>query len=132
MSGSIKIRTRLNNEEMQWLACAICGKRQQRVIHQNGRPDFVFCSGCQSAYVMEESEQKRLLYGQISPTMPQTRAFALKRWRSYTEVREVAESERPHENIAPPLTDQANNDAARPLRETGELPNLDDLFKDRD
>lgn len=132
MSGSVRIRTRLNNEEMQWLACAVCGKRHQRVIQQNGRPDFVFCSSCQSAYIIEDSEQKRLLYGQINPTMPRTRSFALKRWRSYTEVREVAESERPNENIPSTLADHENNDTARPLRETGELPNLDDLFKDRD
>lgn len=157
----------MDDDAIRWQYCAICGEQQQRVVRQAGRPDFATCDNCQSAFVLEDGGKMRMLYGKISDTMPQTREFALKKWRLYLEIRVSAQKEQnpkaAEESDIPPeimstLSEgfigkyASHHDALaaleseksellythekkiapppRTLRETGELPNLDELFKD--
>jgi hypothetical protein len=153
----------MDDDAIRWQYCAICGQQRQRVIRQDGRPDYALCLACRSAFILEDGSKMRMLYGFIPEVLVQTRAFALKQWRQYFEIRSQAEQERSgsESSILPTeLKSQTpvqglyatNQDAIldleaeksalfydhvkklapppRALRETGELPNLDDLFKD--
>ena len=152
MSETPKTLKHIDEESIQWQSCAICGQQKLRVIQQIGRPDFAFCDNCHSAYVLEDGGKMRMLYGSLPESMPKTRAFALKRWQTYFEIRAVAEQERtgkePDLSFGMPSTQAdlasleikkhdllySQGDKPEPppraLRETGDLPNLDDLFQD--
>ncbi|HSB89365.1 MAG TPA: hypothetical protein VLD63_04995 [Anaerolineales bacterium] len=79
------------------LACPICNIGQLAVQHIDNFPDYVTCSHCGSAFVVEDTGE-RVMYGRISPDYPQVSAFALKQWVWLEAVRRRAEAERP----APP------------------------------
>jgi len=163
MSEQPHILQQMDDESIKWQYCAICGEQKQRIVRQPGRPDFAFCEHCHAAFVLEDGGKLRMLYGQIPENMPQTRAFALKQWRTYFEIRVTANREQTNEpDILPAELKPAQGvihgtyadpDEAlmklqaqqsemfyarekkleappRVLRETSELPNLDDLFKD--
>lgn len=169
MAEQAKILWHMDDESIKWQYCAICGQQRQRIIRQAGRPDFAFCDSCQSAFVLEDGGQMRMLYGAIPENMPQTRQFALKQWHKYFDIRAQAERERtgkdPAEAQLPAELKSTAADAVhgayanaedailaleaqksdifysrvkklepppRILRETGELPDLDQLFKGRE
>ncbi len=162
-----QILQHMDDEAIRWQYCAICGQQRQRIVHSPDRPDFALCGACGSAFVLEDGGQLRMFYGRIGPNLPETRAFALKQWRAYLEVRARAQKERLGQDIdpdefplslpgqAPPsqamgyanMTDgvldleaqqseifyervKKTEPPPKRLRETGELPNLDDLFAD--
>lgn len=165
MSDQIYILWDMDNDAIRWQNCAICGMQKQRIIHSEGRPDFAFCDHCKSTFVQEKGGKMRVMYGWMPPELTLTSEFALKKWRTYFEVRAKAEGEKTGkspESLPPALqpTLQAHpygnfasaSDAIldleaqksemlyerqkkteqprRQLKETGQLPPLDDLFED--
>lgn len=149
MSDQPKILQQLDAEWVKSQHCAVCDATRQRVIHTSNRPDMVICDACQSVFVVERGNQTRLLYGRLPREMPQTQAFAFKTWHSVEDIRAMAEKERnllfgatealppSDEPETPPqqfrYADLGNlPKPPRRLRETGELPDLDSLFKDID
>jgi hypothetical protein len=167
MPEAVKILWKIDDEAIRWQKCAICGQQRQRVLRQEGRPDFVLCEACHSTFILEDGGKMQMLYGRIPENMTQTRAFALKQWQVYFEICARSAQDRRQEQtvdaLPAALKPQANptigvhatsQDAylaleaekaellynrarkldapPRRLRETGELPNLDDLFKDRE
>jgi hypothetical protein len=162
MAEETQILQTMYAEGIRSQPCAICGQAKQRVVHQAGKPDFALCENCQSAFVLEDGGQLRMLYGRINPQYPKVRAFALKQWQRYQDVRAVAQAEQnpdPTPRLPTELEILLNQGAPsdhsqaildleaqksqlfydrakklepppRPLRETGELPDLDSLFKE--
>ncbi len=90
-------RTSIDDGYAQGLDCAICGSSDLFIQHLPDYPDFVTCSRCASAFVVEDGGE-RVLYGNISPDFPRTAQFALKQWVWLEAVERRAELERP----APP------------------------------
>ena len=161
MTEQPKILKTMGDESIKWQTCAICGERKQRIVREQGRPDYAICDNCHSAFVLENGGKLRMLYGQIPESMSATHAFAYKQWRTYFEIRNKAmqergsdESEELPAGLKPTTAYSSNQDALldqkaqetdllysqakkldpppRRLQETGELPDLDELFKDLD
>lgn len=165
MSEQIYILWDMDSDAIRWQNCAICGRQKQRIVHSEGFPDYAICDNCQSTFVQEKGGKMRVLYGRVPAELPETTEFALKKWRTYFEVRAKAEHERTGkspEELPAQLKSTADtavhgkyasaSDAyldleaqksellydrqkkiqppPRQLKQTGELPPLDDLFED--
>lgn len=89
-------RADIANDAVQGLHCAICGEDALHVVHIERLPDYVECSACKSAFIMEDGGD-RVLYGQIAEGYPQTTQFALKQWAWIEAVETRASEERPQE-----------------------------------
>lgn len=87
-------RTSIDDGYALGLDCAICGSPDLFVQHLPDYPDFVTCSSCTSAFVLEDGGE-RVLYGNISPDYPRTAQFALKQWVWLEAVQRRAAQERP-------------------------------------
>jgi len=94
MSEQPQILRKLDDRAIREQICAICGEKKQKVVHKHGVPDYAICRRCRSTFVVEDSDDMRMLYGTIPYNMPQTRAFALKQWQSYDEIISIASRER--------------------------------------
>jgi|GEM_PF-4167093 len=154
MAEQPKILFSLDDEAIRWQECAICGEQRQEVVHNDNTPDFAVCRNCESVFVLEDGGKMRMLYGKIGVEMPNTTTYALKLWRKYIDIRSIAIQERKPDDVVVDenehryltqddqylsLEAQKSNllysqlkksDSPRRLRETSELPNLDELFKD--
>ena len=75
------------------LPCAICGQPALSIVHNERLPDFVVCSQCGSAFVVEEGGE-RVMYGKIDPSYPDTSRFALREWAWLEAVARKADIER--------------------------------------
>jgi transposase-like protein len=73
--------------------CPICESQTLAVTHLEDLPDYVGCSTCGSAFVLDALTETAL-YGSISADYPETRDFALKRWVDLEAVRIKAAAER--------------------------------------
>jgi hypothetical protein len=87
-------RANIADDTILDLHCAICGEDALHVVHIDRLPDYVECSQCKSAFIMEEGGD-RVLYGQIADDYPQTAQFALKQWAWIEAVDARASEERP-------------------------------------
>ncbi|MBZ0305036.1 MAG: hypothetical protein K8I82_03110 [Anaerolineae bacterium] len=165
MSEQIYILWDMDNDAIRWQNCAICGQQKQRIIHTPGAPDFAVCDNCQSAFVQEKGGKMRVLYAKIPLELAETSSFALRKWRTYFEVRVQAEREKTGKSPEElPAQLKSTSETAvhgkfatasdayldleaqksellyerqkktqpppRQLKQTGELPPLDDLFED--
>ncbi len=74
-----KVRDSLDNSYAQDLTCSICGQKTLSVVHLAAYPDYVSCTNCGSAFVVEDSGE-RVMYGKIPAQYPETRHFALQQW----------------------------------------------------
>ncbi len=74
-------------------SCSICGQPTLAVAKLEKLPDYVRCSTCGSAFVIEEGGV-RVMYGSIPAEYPETRDFALKQWASLEAIEALAEAER--------------------------------------
>lgn len=88
-----KPRTSLPDSYIEGKRCAICGRPSLKVFHNANLPDYVVCSGCQSAFVVEDGGE-RVMYGKISEDYPQTSTFALRQWAWLEAVDRKSTSER--------------------------------------
>jgi len=88
-----KPRTSLLDSYIEGKRCAICGRPALKVMHNANLPDFVVCSGCESAFVVED-DGERVMYGKISEEYPQTAQFALRQWAWLEAVDRKATTER--------------------------------------
>lgn len=87
-------RTKLDDTYTGNLTCAICGQPTLSVAHVPNLPDYVACSNCGAAFVVEDGGE-RVLYGKIPAEYPATRKFALRQWAWIEAVARRAGSERP-------------------------------------
>ena len=69
----------LKDDYIDELGCAICGQPALQVIHVETFPDYVTCSICGSAFVVEEGGE-RVMYGKIDNAYPETQHVALRQW----------------------------------------------------
>lgn len=87
-------RTALEDTYTNNLNCAICGYAALSVAHMPKLPDYVACSNCGAAFVVEEGGD-RVLYGKIPAGYPSTQKFALRQWAWIEAVARKAAPERP-------------------------------------
>lgn len=87
-------RTALEDTYTDNLNCAICGHATLSVAHMPNLPDYVACSNCGAAFVVEEGGD-RVLYGKIPAGYPSTQKFALRQWAWIEAVARRAAPERP-------------------------------------
>ncbi|MGH2605219.1 MAG: hypothetical protein ACRDG5_01385, partial [Anaerolineales bacterium] len=87
-------RTALEDTYTDNLNCAICGYATLSVSHMPNLPDYVACSNCGAAFVVEEGGD-RVLYGKIPAGYPSTQKFALRQWAWIEAVARKAAPERP-------------------------------------
>lgn len=87
-------RAILDDSYILGVTCAICGADALSVNHVPNLPDFVNCSVCSSAFLVEEGGD-RVFYGQIAPGYQKTERFALKQWTWIEAVETRAREERP-------------------------------------
>jgi hypothetical protein len=112
------------------LSCAICGSPELFVQHLPNYPDFVTCSQCGSAFVVEDGGE-RVLYGNIASDYPRTAEFALKQWVWLEAVERRAAEERPTPPSEEPVASMRSSDLpaqveAEPAEaEPQEEPDLD-------
>lgn len=154
MPDQVKILWKMDAAVIRWQYCAICGAQAQRVVQEPGRPDYALCDHCRAAFIMEDGRQMRLYYGQLPENMPRTRQYALKQWRHYADIRAASREEGAQQqpDSLPPdagagqyssnmdayLALEAQQSEADPqqpnkpraLKDTGELPDLDELFRE--
>lgn len=88
-----KPRPTLPDSYTEGKRCAICGRLALKVFHNANLPDYVICSGCESAFVVEDGGE-RVMYGKISEEYPQTTKFALRQWAWLEAVDRKATTER--------------------------------------
>ena len=73
--------------------CFVCGARALHTVHLEGIPDYVACSDCQSAFVLDLTGDW-LMYGKIHTDYLETRRVALRQWASPEEVMRLAAEDR--------------------------------------
>ncbi len=88
-----KPRSRIEDEFLRGRPCAICGASGLKVVRIAGVPDHVSCSGCGSAFVVEDGGE-RVMYGKIPAEYPLTRRFALRQWAWLEAIERKAQDER--------------------------------------
>ncbi len=86
-------RPTLEDSYTDGLSCAICGRPELSIVHNDRLPDFVVCGHCSSAFVVEEGGE-RVMYGKIDPAFPDTNRFALREWAWLEAVARKADLER--------------------------------------
>lgn len=74
--------------------CPVCGQAGLQVRHMERYPDFVTCTNCESAFVVEE-DGERVMYGKLPVNYPDTRQFALNEWAWPEAIERRAQAERP-------------------------------------
>jgi hypothetical protein len=74
-------------------ACAVCGELTLSVFHVDDLPDYVMCSICESAFIMNEAGDW-VMFGSISQDYPETGRMVLKRWTTLEAVQSMASTER--------------------------------------
>ena len=79
--------------------CAVCGESTLSVFHVVNLPDYVKCTNCESAFILNEASDWAM-YGAISHDYPETGQMVLKRWTTLEAVQAMASSERTSENDA--------------------------------
>lgn len=87
-------RQSLDDYFVENLACSICGQRSLNVVRVSNLPDYVNCTSCQAAFLVEQGGA-RVLYGKIPESYPETKAFALKKWLPRDAIDLQALKERP-------------------------------------
>jgi hypothetical protein len=97
-------RLTLDNEFISGMKCAICESQELKIVHVDKYPDFVSCTRCGSAFVVER-EGSWVMYGNIPEEYPETRQFALKQWTWLDAVAQRAADERA-ERSSPPATSE--------------------------
>jgi hypothetical protein len=95
-------RATLDDSYTLGITCAICGADALKVNHVPNLPDYVTCTDCSSAFLVEEGGD-RVFYGQIAEGFGETERFALKQWAWLEAIETRAREERP----APPDTQTA-------------------------
>ncbi|MBN2554671.1 MAG: hypothetical protein JXA97_01925 [Anaerolineales bacterium] len=88
-----KPKASLQESYLHGKRCAVCGRPSLKIVHTANLPDFVVCSACQSAFVVED-EGDRVMYGKINAAYPQTIKFAQRQWAWLDAVERKATSER--------------------------------------
>jgi hypothetical protein len=99
-----KVRSTLTDDLTQDRACSICGQKTLQVVHLDAYPDYVNCTNCGSAFVVEDGGE-RVMYGKIPAQYPETRHFALQQWVWPEAIDRKAGRERPSgppSSITPP------------------------------
>ncbi len=86
-------RTTIDDVFIHNLTCAICAADALHVVHVDNLPDFVACSKCESAFLLEDGGE-RVFFGQIPDEYPETKSIALEQWTSLNRVRESTADER--------------------------------------
>lgn len=117
-------RSRIEDEFVQGRACAICGTRGLKVVRLPGVPDHVGCSGCGSAFVVEDGGE-RVMYGKIPAGYPLTCRFALRQWAWLEAIERRALHERKGLTPAAPTPDwlsAAGPSQPGPVETTSEEP----------
>lgn len=112
------------------LTCAICGRANLTLVHHAQLPDYVTCSTCGSAFVVEEGGD-RVMYGKIPESYPGVRRFALRQWAWPEAISRKAAPERTSQQavepeaapLAPPVPAPALD--ARPIRMMGGFADAD-------
>jgi hypothetical protein len=84
----------LKDDYVDDVGCAICGQPALQVVHVETFPDYVTCSNCGSAFVVEEGGE-RVMYGKIDNAYPETQHVALRQWIWPETVEKQAASEHP-------------------------------------
>jgi len=97
-------RLTLDNEFISGMKCAICESQELKIVHVDKYPDFVSCTQCGSAFVVER-EGSWVMYGNIPQEYPETKQFALKQWTWLDAVAQRAADERA-ERTSPPSTSE--------------------------
>jgi hypothetical protein len=118
------------------MPCGICGELAIKVVHIEKLPDYVACSSCGSAFVVED-DGHRIMYGKIPSNFPDTRKFALKEWLWPEAVNTLAESERQiqiqtSKPDTAPFTDEVDEQKEAITSQTLELElenNVDQILK---
>lgn len=87
-------RASLDDSYILGITCAICGADALSVNHVPNLPDYVTCSECNSAFLVEEGGD-RVFYGQIATGYEDTERFALKQWAWLEAIETRAREERP-------------------------------------
>jgi hypothetical protein len=87
-------RVTLNDDFIDGMNCAICGQDSLQIVHVDNLPDYVACTQCSSAFVVEESGE-RVMYGKIDPSYAETHRFAFRQWVWPSAVERRAAQERP-------------------------------------
>ena len=83
-------------------ACAVCGESTLAVIHVDDLPDYVKCTNCESAFILNEAADWAM-FGAISSDYPETKQRVLKRWTTLEAVQAMAGSERTREEDSGPI-----------------------------
>jgi hypothetical protein len=73
--------------------CPICDTVALTVEHLEDLPDYVQCSSCDSAFILD-AHSEMAMYGSISADYPATQEYALKRWVALEAVQVKASAER--------------------------------------
>jgi hypothetical protein len=154
---SVYILWEMDDEAIRWQKCAICNQQNQRIVREPGKPNFAMCNTCGSAFVLEKGGKMRMLYGSIPRSLPETYTMGYKKWRTYFEIRAAAEREiqpsktpspkpgqlpavssDPYMDLEAQKSEMMYNRAKRldkpprQLKDTGELPPLENLFENLD
>jgi hypothetical protein len=112
-------RPTLDDSLIEGRPCFICGGHALHAVHLEGIPDYVSCSECQSAFVIDLTGDW-LMYGKIHPDYPETRQVALRQWASPEDVIRTAREDRrlaAVELAAEPLPEPAEADDSSSLEE---------------
>ncbi|MCJ7511871.1 MAG: hypothetical protein MUO23_02740 [Anaerolineales bacterium] len=73
--------------------CFVCGAHALHAVHVEGVPDYVTCSDCRSAFVLDQTGDW-LMYGMINQAYPETRRVALRQWARPEDVMQSATEDR--------------------------------------
>jgi hypothetical protein len=113
-------RRSLDDYAVDNLACSICGQPSLQVKKVNNLPDFVSCTSCQAAFLVEEGGA-RVLYGQIPDSYPETKSYALKKWLLREAIDLQALKERPalrsRKDMPAPPTPPSGAPPSRPAKQ---------------
>ncbi len=87
-------RQTIDDNLIEGVPCAICGNPSVQVVHVKDYPDYVTCSECKSAFVVEDGGE-RVMYGSVPAGYPETRKLAVRQWVALDDIEASAMAERP-------------------------------------
>jgi hypothetical protein len=86
-------RSTIDDGLIEGRPCFVCGGHALHAVHVEGIPDYVACSDCQSAFVLDVTGDW-LMYGKIHADYAEARRVALRQWASPEEVMRSAAEDR--------------------------------------